>query len=552
MSNKDLIEMNQSPFSEQYVQDENRKYFYLIWHWTWLIVLISILAGGLAYFISTKLPPIYSTSNRLLVTEASSDKPADYQAVLTSERLTRTYSAMMTNESILQETIDTLSLNTDVTTLRENVTVSPVRDTQLIEVSVEGENPQQIADIANTVVNVFMERINDIQKNRYSLSIESLQTQMTNIEGILEGIQSQIDALNVQATEAAPDPNQINPYTVEKQALDTQALQYQQIYSDLLTSYEQTRLAETQGTSNIIYVNEAVPPTEPIRPKKLVNTLLAAIAAGILSLGTILLINSLDNTIKTPDQIEMGFGLPVLGVIFKYTNKSGVVSELKPLSPTSEAFRSIRTNIQFLNSNENLKTFLITSPTSGTGKSQMGSNLAVMLAQNGFKCVLVDVDLRRPTIHKNFNLSNEKGLTTLLFDPELPVDAVTQKANSDNLSIITSGDLPQNPSELIGSQRMADIVKQLKEAYDLVIFDTPPVLPVADATVLSTLVDGVLIVLQPEKTSFSAARQTIKSLQRMRANIIGVVLNDVKMNGSLYKTYYRHGYGDYKSGYFTK
>jgi len=556
---------NLHPSDEEMI--DIRKLLFLLWHWAWLIILAAVLAGGTAFYISKQMTPIYATTTELLVIEGSSERSADYQDVLTSERLTRTYSDLLTNQDILQEVIDLLLLHLETEVrkeiikpkkemtevLEEMIEVTPIRDTQLIAVTVEGENPSLIAEIANTIVRVFSDRISAIQAERYSESIESLSAQMKDIEEVLQDIQSQIEILEITAAAQTPEVEigTVQPYNPEKENLEAQVVQYQQIYAELLTGYEQTRLAETQSSANIIQVNEALPPLEPIKPNLLINTLIAAVVAVMLSTGFVFVVNSLNDTIETPEQVESVLGLSVLGVIFEHKNNSGVISQDQPHSPISEAFRSLRTNVQSFNIGEELKTLLVTSPSIGSGKSLISSNLAVILAQSGKHIILADVDLRRPSLHKNMNLSNDTGITSVLLNPKRSLDKLFNKTTTENLTVITSGDLPPNPSELLGSHRMSQLIEELKQKADMVIFDAPPVLPVADAVVISALVDGVLLVLEPGKTTIAAARQTVKSLRRVNAQIIGVVFNNVQLKGSLYNYYYRKGYGHYQSDYFS-
>ena len=336
----------------------------------------------------------------------------------------------------------------------------------------------------------------------------------------------------------------------EKEGLEAQAIQYQSIYAELLTSYENTRLAETQASANIIQLNKAVPPEKPIRPKVMLNVAIAGVAVGLLAAGIVLLVNYLDNTISTPEQIEQLLGLPVLGVIFKHNNNNNVISQASPMSPTSEAFRSLRTNVMFYNTEKKMKTILVTSAGTGSGKSLVSSNLAVVMASAGEKVTLVDVDLRRPSIHKYFKLPNDLGISNWFLDKVLTFKKLIHATKTDNLVIITSGDLPPNPAELFGSDRMDEILKSVQEKSDVIIMDAPPVLPVADALVLATKADGVLLVFQPGKTTIMAVRQAVRGLKRVNAHILGVVFNNVKTRGSLYNYYYRDGYGSSDSSYY--
>ena len=211
--------------------------------------------------------------------------------------------------------------------------------------------------------------------------------------------------------------------------------------------------------------------------------------------------------------------------------------------PISEAFRSLRTQLDFCCVDKEITSLLITSPTMGAGKTLISSNLAILLAQSGKKTILVDVDLRRPTIHEKLKLDNDKGLATALLKNDKTIDKYFSNYSIKKLSVLTSGPLPPNPSELLGSERMQAIMEELKKKSDFVIFDATPVLPVADAVLLSRLVDGVLVVLEPGVTKIATARLALKNLQRVDANLIGVVLNKVKLERSGYSSYYQEYYG---------
>lgn len=524
-----------------------RRYLSLIWRWAWLIILVAIVAGIGSFLISNRLTPEYETKTKLLIVEAAAGQTADYQEVLASERRTRTYSDLLQNDSILQEVIDTLSLDTSIEKLRKEIEVSPVRDTQLIELIVEGEDPELIAHIANTLVSTFINRIDSIQAERYASSIDSLANQLVDIEGILADIKTQLEALDVITETPSPETEAENSTAnaAQRDNLEAQELQYQRIYADLLTNYEQARLAETNSSANIIQVNIAQIPREPVRPDLVLNTTAAVVLSIFLTIIVVFVINIFEDTLNTPEEIERHFNLPVLGIIFDHDMNSEIISQVDPLSPVAEAFRSLRTHLDFCCVDEGIHTLLVTSPTMGSGKTLISTNLADMQAQSGKKIILVDVDLRRPAIQKKLALPNEKGLTTALLNPDLSLEKLFYKTPNKNLKALTSGALPPNPSELLGSERMRKVIEELKKKADMVIFDSTPVLPVADAVLMSTLVDGVLIVLEPGVTTFTAARLTMQALRRVNAKILGAVLNKVKMRGSSYSNYYRQYYGSY-------
>jgi len=201
----------------------------------------------------------------------------------------------------------------------------------------------------------------------------------------------------------------------------------------------------------------------------------------------------------------------------------------------------LRTNIQFAFVDRRLRSLAVTSPGPSEGKSLVMANLATSIAQSGAKVVAVDADLRRPTMHKIFGVSNEEGLSTLVLHPEEKAEHYLQTTSVENLWLLTTGALPPNPAELLGSQRMADIIEELQSFADVLVFDTPPALVVTDAVVVATRVDGVIVVLDAGHTRRGMVKRLAEELKRVRANVLGFVLNRVKIReGSYY--YYQYYY----------
>jgi capsular exopolysaccharide synthesis family protein len=504
-----------------------RRYFYLLWHRLWLVLLAGVVAGAAGYFFSQRMTPKYETSTKLLVIEAAANRPTDYNTVMANQSLTSTYADLLTNEAVLQEVIVRLGLPTTPVKLAKLIEVSPVRDTQLIAITVQGASPAQIASIANTLVAIFIERIQSIQSDRYTTSKQNLADQLKGIETTLQDTRDKI----IAAGDA-----------VERDRLEAQLVQYQQIYATLLTNYEQARLAEAQSTANVVQINLAQPPQIPISPKVLQNSLLAALLACVLMTAVILMLDVLDDTIKTSEQVSQILGLPVLGVIFAHKNGELPITQDQPRSPVSEAFRSLRTNVQYANVDAPLHTLVVTSPSPSEGKTMVSTNLAVVMAQDGRKVILMDADLRRPAMHKRMNVANTAGLTALLLKPEMDLNLVLHKTKTEGLSTLTAGDLPPNPAELLGSRKMGLVMDQLKQRADILVLDTPPVLPVADAAVLAAMMEGVLLVLQPGTTTIAAAKQAVDQLRRVNARIIGVVMNNVELKSFRNNYYYQKEY----------
>lgn len=526
--------MDTSTFS-----DDLRRYLAVLWHWAWLLALLTILGGGAAYIMSKRTIPVYKVSTRLLINEAPATKNTDYASVLASERLARTYSELLMTKPILEEVISNLNLTTNERQLRSMIEVDLLRDTQLIDVSVENTDPVLAANIANKIVEVFSVQNQALQTSRFATSKESLSSQLAQVNQQIETASAALEAVGEDPDDKA-----------ERDRLESSLAQYRQTYASLLQSYESVRLAEASSVSNVVQVEAATPDSIPIRPRTVRNTFLGAIFGLMVGIGLVVMIDLLDDSLN-PEDISRQLGLPVLGVIARHQVENGapvVISQ--PRAPVSEAFRSLRTNIQFASVDAPLKTLLITSPSPQDGKSTVAVNLGVSLAQSGSKVAIIDADLRRPQIHMRLGLPNRQGISAVFVQPQIILNGALRNTGVDNLFALTSGALPPNPAELLGSDKMINILGQVGEQADILLLDTPPILAVTDAAVLAPRVDGVLLVVKPGVTKLAACKQAIEQLNRVGANILGVVLNDVSMKRSSYRyAYYRDYYPHYDSYY---
>jgi capsular exopolysaccharide synthesis family protein len=214
-----------------------------------------------------------------------------------------------------------------------------------------------------------------------------------------------------------------------------------------------------------------------------------------------------------------------------------LITVSEPRSPISEAYRTLRTNLDFAGLDQALETLVVTSAGVGEGKSTTLANLAVVSAQAGRRVILVDADLRRPTLHQTFGLDNETGLTSVMMDESALASPPLQDTKIEGLSVLTSGPLPPNPADLMGSRRMEEVIAALSEQADQMFFDTPPVVAVTDAAVLATKVDGVLLVISAGKTRREYARTAVQRLEQINARLVGTVLTNVQL-GTGFKGYY--------------
>lgn len=214
-----------------------------------------------------------------------------------------------------------------------------------------------------------------------------------------------------------------------------------------------------------------------------------------------------------------------------------LITQLNPRSPISEHYRTVRTNIEFSSVDEEIHTLMVTSSGPSEGKSMTTANLAVVYAQQGKKVLLIDADLRKPTVHYTFRVDNLRGLSTVLVN-EMSLEEVVNVSSVDNLDIVTSGPIPPNPSELLGSKRMQQLIQEAKTLYDIVLFDTPPVLVVTDAQILANFVDGSILVVRSKQTEYEAAIKAKESLETAQSKLLGAILNDREKTDLNYYYYY--------------
>ncbi len=323
---------------------------------------------------------------------------------------------------------------------------------------------------------------------------------------------------------------------------------YQQIYLNLINTREAIRLARLQNTQSVNQIEPASAPSKPVRPQPTQNALFGGIAGLMLVGGIVFLIEFLDDTIKRPEDIEHVLEIPMIGHIAKIGDEEKKEAQIyvasHPRSHIAEAFRALRTNLEFASVDNPLRTILVTSAEAGDGKSTVSTNLAAIFAQGGKRVMLIDCDLRRPSIHRLIGAHNRFGMTDLYRD-NLSLSEVTHqwKEGVISISVITSGALPPNPAELLGSQKTNIILNEILQNVDIIIIDSPPSI-VTDAQVLAAKVDGVALVVQPGKTHAGAVRAIRDQLDRAGAHIIGVVFNRIaRERGYSYGGY--HYYSPY-------
>lgn len=305
------------------------------------------------------------------------------------------------------------------------------------------------------------------------------------------------------------------------------------------------RMTEQKNTGDASLVQMASKPAKKVRPRVTLSLALSLMMGLILGAMIATILEHLDNTMKNPEDVAKILGIPVLGLIPQMDETSSqLIMQYDGRSPVSEAYRTLRSNIKFTSLDRPIRTLLVTSPTAGEGKSTTISNIAISMAMNGMRVILMDTDLRRPTVHRVFGASNEKGLTNILVD-EMSADQVIQNTEVQNLQIITSGPIPPNPAEILESTRMQQLITSLRDRCDILLLDSPPVVVVTDAAVLGSTLDGVVLVVESGKVPRQVAKRALELLQNGKSKVLGVVVNKVNVeHEGGYYYYYTRYYGD--------
>lgn len=524
--------------------------------WAWLMALSAFAIGGLAFVAAMRQPPIYRTKTTVSIGNyLYSPNPSSLE-IRTGIDLAYTYAEIVKTYDVLQGTVDALSLPISADTLRSQITSQITVGTSLLEIEVVYNDPVLVADIANTLVEQL------IANSPTNLSAEQ-QEQLTFLQAQIEDLSGQIDAsrerlqrIEVQL-DAATESAVIDRLTTERSDTISQIT----VAQTSIAQFTNT-VASLQQRSNTVEVIERarIPGAENdgnAFQSAIIGAALGLVASGVLAL----LIDDLDDTIHNSEDATQSLMLPVLGAITRFGKKNKPYSDMlithfPSLSPIAEGYRSVRTNLLFSDQPGNKRVFIVTSANQQEGKTITAVNLAIVLAQADMRVLLVDADLRRPRIHDAFNLKNEIGLTSLLNGEPPQTDSslnsttspsslnfkrCTQSTGIPHLRAMTSGFIPANPSEILGSTLLREWIEAFLRApdIDIVIIDTPPVLAVADSQILAASTGAeVILVVDCNHTKRGAALRAKEQFLRLGIEPKGVIVNRINPTDEPYAYYY--------------
>ncbi|MEO7841069.1 MAG: polysaccharide biosynthesis tyrosine autokinase [Anaerolineales bacterium] len=486
------------------------------WWWLALLTLLGALAG---YVMSRQQTPVYQATTTILVGDSIRSTNVDRVDIQVSEALVQTYVEVAQRQPVLQGVVTALNLNGTWQALSRQIQVTQIESTQLIEIVVEGNSPEMARRIADEIVNQLIllsptsSEGSDNEFNREQLTslqerIVTGQNRLLEIETAMAKSISEIELADLQR---------------EKATLNGLIVEWERNYTDMLLVTEPKR-----NPTQLSVIESAHSNNNQIRPRVQLNTLLGGALGMIIGLGLIFLLDFLDDTYKSLNDFSQSEEVNILGSIRKIKGRKlsdKLVARLHPHSPVTESYRIIRSRLRFKPSDKPTRSIMVTSSMPEEGKSVTTANLAVVFAQANYRTVIVDADLRHPALHEVFEVNNEVGLGDLLGSTDIKIEDCIQDTSVNNLKILTSGMPLLDPSERLGSERMKDILDELKSVAEVIIVDSPPVLVYADAIVLSGRLDGVIMVIQAGKSTRAAITQTLFDLQNANANLLGSIFN---------------------------
>lgn len=502
-----------------------------------VILLATIIVTLVALAVSMLQPPTYESQAKVLISEKDTGA-AIFGTVLPElssqpERALQTQVQLVEVRPIAEATIKKLGLEETPEELLARIEVSGVGQTNVIAISATARTPEEAADIANTMAEEYV--------------AASRERKRASIAEAADEVAQRLDTARAEILE-------IGRRIAASGRSDEVAAELQILtgtYTTLAEKLEQLRINEKLEAGSGSVVQSAVPIEEAVAPEPLRNSLLGLAVGLVFGIGMAFLYEYLDNTIKSSEEAERVYGAPVLGIVPMERYEKGVKRQLtivdQPGSAPAEAYRVLRNSLDFINFEHDLKTVLVTSATPAEGKSTVSANLAASLAQAGKKVVLVSCDFRRPTTDQFFDVNNMIGLSDVLLGTH-SLKAALQRPGDEQLLVLTAGKMPPNPSELLASSKMQEVVESLEEWADWVIVDTPPILAVADPVSVARWVDGVLMVSKAGESTREAADKAVELLGKVGARIVGVAVWG--LDESKNKPGYGYGYGYYTGGYY--
>jgi polysaccharide biosynthesis transport protein len=490
-----------------------RAYGQIIRRRKWWVILITLAGLAISLGLSLTEPDQYSASAQVIVqaSTASTALGAVPQPVTATQ--VQTLQLLVTGAPVRQAVRRQLGST-------PGVTATEIAQTNAIAITATSSSPARAAAVANAYARAFV-------RNQVDLAITAMTAAESQLKAHIRVLRKQITTERAIRGDSAQLAALVNQEGVLSQQL------------------AQLQVDAAGNTAPVVLDSPAQVPTSPSSPKPPEDAALGLVAGLVLGLGGAFLRDNLDDALLTQESAERTAGAPVLATVplvpsWKRRDRPLVISIANPTSPAAEAYRSLRTSLQFAGQERDLRTILVTSPASEEGKTTTLANLGAVYAQAGKQVVLVSCDLRRPRLGKFLGVDESVGLTTVLLGEHALAQVVQPVQGDRRLWVLPSGPLPSNPAELLSGQGAQEVFAALTQSFDVVLIDSPPLLPVTDAVLLSRQVDATVLVVAAGQTRRGELQRAAEKLDQVSAPVVGIVLNEVtRMGSSGY--YYRYG-----------
>ncbi len=479
-----------------------------------------------------------SASTTNLIDKLSEFEKARAELLIKKKQIEPLYNSLKGDNNSANYILPTITTEDPIVSeMVKNLTQLEVQRRVLLDEYTE-QHPQVIT--ISTQINELKKKILDTLEN----TLDAINKQDKSLTSIIQRYESNLKEIPQAERELA--------------GLLRSARVNEEIYTFLLKKHEEAKISKAATVSNVRVIDPPSLPELPVEPKKKRNLMIGFLVGILFGITLGFVAEFLDDSIKSVEEVERKLKLTIYGSIPHFPEQmvdAGVDStregrkhrqprlftQLDPRSSVAEAYRSLRTNIQFAELEKPLKTVLITSTGPSEGKTTSTVNIAISIAQTGLKTLILDCDLRKPAVHRYFNVPQEPGISNYLFG-KTPLDNVILPTEYENLSIITSGAIPPNPAELLSTVKMANFLTDIKEKFDFIIIDSPPILAVTDAVVLSSRVDAVFLVIQAGRATIQGVTRAYIALKNVNAPLKGAIVNDLKAESFLRYGYYRYYY----------
>jgi len=522
---------------------ELNKYIFPLRKWWWLVAASTLIAALFSFLSTQRQPLVYQAHTTLMIGMTINDPNPSSNELVLGQQLAAAYADLANREIVRSATKNALRMDALPAYIAQ-----ALPNTQLIEITVNDTDPERAQKVANELAAQLMNlspiSAQSEERGRQEFiheRLNNLETQINETEAQIAQLQEEL-ANTFSAQEISDKQDQIF-------SLQSKLSTMENNYGLLLSNTQQGAI------NTLTIIASADLPTNPMGSLKGLTVLLAATAGFVLSACSAYLLEYLDDTLKSPDSVMRLFSAPILGRIFEQAdpiNEDRLYDADNSSHPLTEPFRALRTELDLAEMGQRLKTILVSSPDSGDGKTSVAVNLAMSIAQRNKRVYLLDADLRKPKIHKLFNLPNDEGLADVVFARAV-FDWRSGIKEVGQVSVLTAGNKPSDPAELLSSEKMELFLSELEEIADVVVIDGPPMF-VPDAMILASKADGVLLVVRPGHTRISLAKATMEHIKLVGARVVGVVLNRIPLRGADYyagKSYlytYGSNYGDEHEG----